>query len=78
MRFKCSNLVSSKLTLQYIINEQQHYDSIFLHGSIKHIMLDVKNIKDTFNFMARYISNKQVDHSKTNDLKDFNGISKAI
>ena len=28
--------------------------------------------------MARYISNKQVDHLKTNDLEDFNGISEAI
>ena len=82
MRFKCSNLVSSKLTPQYIINEQQHYDPtcgqathikddmviniqllydshapmepdlwngnfhlIFLHRSIKHIVLNVKNIK---------------------------------
>ena len=28
--------------------------------------------------MARYISNKQVDLSKSNNLKDFNGISAAI
>ena len=28
--------------------------------------------------MARYISNKQVDSLKSNDLKDFNSISKAI
>ena len=28
--------------------------------------------------MARYISNKQIDSLKLNDLEDFNGISKAI
>ena len=28
--------------------------------------------------MARYISNKQVDSLKSNDLEDFNSISKAI
>jgi len=28
--------------------------------------------------MARYITNKQVDSSKPNDLKDFNSIGKAI
>ena len=32
----------------------------------------------SLNFMARYISNKQVDSLKSNDLEDFNSISKAI
>jgi len=40
--------------------------------------LDVKNIKNSLNFIARYITNKQVDSSKLNDLKDFNGIGEAI
>jgi len=31
---------------------------ISLHGFIEHIVLDFKNIRDSLNFMARYISNK--------------------
>jgi len=34
------------------------FHSISLHGSIKHIVLDSKNIKDSLNFMAKYIVNK--------------------
>jgi len=41
-------------------------------------VLDFKNIRDSLNFMARYIFNKQVDSSKSNDLEDFNGIGEAI
>ena len=52
--------------------------SISLHGSIKHIASDSKNIKDLLNFMAKYIANKQVDPAKSNDLEDFKGIGEAI
>jgi len=55
-----------------------NFHPISLHRSIEHIVLDFKNIRDSLNFMARYISNKQVDSSKSNDLKDFNSIGKAI
>ena len=55
-----------------------NFHPISLYGSIEHIVLDFKNIRDSLNFMARYISNKQVDSSKSNDLEDFNGISEAI
>jgi len=55
-----------------------NFYSISLHGSIEHIASDAKNIKDTLNFMARYISNKQVESLKSNDLEDFNSISEAI
>ena len=55
-----------------------YFHPISLHKSIEHIVLDSKNIRDSLNFMARYISNKQVDSLKLNDLEDFNSISKAI
>jgi len=55
-----------------------NFHPISLHGSIKHIASDAKNIKDTLNFMVRYISNKKVDCLKSNDLEDFNGIGKTI
>ena len=54
------------------------FHSISLHGSIKHIASDSKNIKDLLNFMAKYIANKQVDPAKSNDLEDFKGIGEAI
>ena len=55
-----------------------NFHPISLHRSIEHIASDSKNIRDSLNFMARYISNKQVDSLKSNDLEDFNSISKAI
>ena len=54
------------------------FHPISLHRSIKHIASDAKNIKDLLNFIAEYITNKQVDSSKVNNLEDFIGISKAV
>ena len=51
---------------------------ISLHGSIKHIASDMKNIKDSLKFMAKYISNKQIEPTKANNLIDFNGIGDAV
>ena len=51
---------------------------IFFHGSIKHIVLDAKSIKESLKFIAKYISNKQVESSKVNDLDNFNSISNAV
>jgi len=73
------------IQLQYNLNALTEPDlwngsfhPILLHGSIKHIALDSKNIKNSLNFMAKYIANKQVDLAKSNDLKDFKGIGEAI
>ena len=45
---------------------------------MEHLVLDLKNIKDFLNFIAKYISNKQVDSSKSNNLEDFHGMGKAV
>ena len=45
---------------------------------MKYITSDAKNIKDSLNFIARYIANKQVNSSKANDLEDFNNIGEFI
>ena len=45
---------------------------------MEHLALDAKNIKDLLNFMAKYISNKQVDLVRSNDLNDFKGIGEAL
>ena len=55
-----------------------NFHPISLHDSIKYLALDLKNIKDSLNFMAKYITNKQVDLAKSNDLENFNSIGKAI
>jgi len=56
----------------------ENFYPISLHGSMEHLVLDSKNIKNSLNFMAKYISNKQVDSSKSNDIEDFYSIGKAI
>ena len=54
------------------------FHPISLHRSIKHIASDVKNIKNSLKFMAKYISNKQIKPSKANNLDDFNSIGNAV
>jgi len=54
------------------------FHSISLHGSIKHFASDLKSIKDSLNFMMKYITNKQVNGKEVNDLKDFDSIGDAI
>ena len=55
-----------------------NFQSISLHGSVKHIASDLKNIKQSLNFIVKYISNKKVNPKSSNDLEDFNGIGDAV
>ena len=55
-----------------------NFHPISLHSSIEYLASDSKNIKNSLNFMAKYISNKQVDSLKSNNLEDFNSIGEAI
>jgi len=54
------------------------FHSIFLHSSVEQITSDMKNIKQSLNFMARYISNKKVNPKSSNDLNDFDGIGDVV
>ena len=54
------------------------FHPISLHSSIEHIALDSKNIKNSLNFIAKYITNKQVDLAKSNNLEDFKSIGEVI
>ena len=45
---------------------------------MKHLALDFKNIKNSLNFMAKYISNKQVEFSKSNNLENFHSIGEVV
>jgi len=55
-----------------------NFHLISLHGSIEQIASGTKSIKNSLNFMARYISNKKINPSKTNDLSDFDSIGDSI
>ena len=54
------------------------FHPISLHSLIKYIASDTKNIKDSLNFMARYITNKHVSSNKANDLKEFKSMGDSI
>ena len=54
------------------------FHPIFLHGLIKHLASDSRNIKVTLNSLAKYILNKNVSSAKVNDLKDLDGMGDAI
>ena len=55
-----------------------NFQSISLYGSIKHTTSDTKSIKDSLNFMVKYISNKKVNPKTANDLKDLDGIGDSV
>ena len=55
-----------------------NFHPISLHGLIEHIGSDAKNIKDSLKFMAKYITNKQIDSSRANELDDFKGVREAV
>jgi len=64
------------------LTELNLWDSSFhpisLHGSMEYLASDTKNIKDLLNFMAKYISNKQVNLVRSNNLNNFKGIGEAL
>ena len=55
-----------------------NFHPISLHSSIEQIASDTKSIKDSLNFMVRYIKNKKVKASKINNLSDFDGMGDSI
>ena len=54
------------------------FHPISLHGSIEHFASDSKNIKVSFNFLTKYIKNKQTNGNTINNLSDFDGMGNAI
>jgi len=83
-----SNLNSSEnvmnIQLPYNINQVMELDIydgnfhlVLLHGSINHLAFDVKNIKESLYCITKYILNKRVENSKTNDINDLKDIGEA-
>jgi len=48
-----------------------------LHGSIEHLVFDIKNIKETLRRMQKYILDKAIKGKKANNIKDLEGVGKA-
>ena len=55
-----------------------NFHLVSLHDLIEHLGLDVKSIKDSLRFITKYITNKQIESSKANDLEDFKGIEEVV
>ena len=55
-----------------------NFHPISLHGFIKHLASDAKSIKDSLTFIAKYIGNKQLDLTRSNEIEDFKDIGEAI
>ena len=45
---------------------------------MEHLVSDALNIKESLTRMHKYIASKSIDNNKTNDVKDLNGMGKAI
>ena len=54
------------------------FNPISLHGSMEHLIYDIKNIKVTLDFMAKYIQNKKVNNIQANNVTEFEGMGDAI
>ena len=77
-----SNMVI--IQLNYDINQalkpeswDGEFHAISLHGSIEHLVSNVKNIKNSLSRMHKYILGKTINNDKANDVKDLEGISKV-
>ena len=73
------------IQLPYDINaftEPELWDGSFhpisLHRSLEHLASDTENIKDSLNFVTKYISNKQIDPKKSNNIQDFKGMGEVV
>ena len=55
-----------------------NFQPISLHGLVEYIASDLKNIKQSLNFMVRYIFNKKVNPKSSNNLNDFDGIGDVV
>lgn len=54
------------------------FRAISLHGSMEHLASDIKNIKDLLLRMQNYILSKSIEGDKANNIKDLEGVGKAV
>jgi len=56
----------------------ENFYAVLLHSSMKHLVSDVLNIKKSLTRMRKFIAGKSINSDKANNLKDLNGMGKAI
>ena len=73
------------IQLSYDINQaldseswNGNFHAISLHRSMEHLILDIKNIKDSLIKMCKFILGKSIEGNKANNIKDLKGIGKAV
>jgi len=79
----CENMVNIHLNydLDKALDSESwdgNFHTVSLHGSMKHLASDALNIKESLTRMQKYIASKSIDNDKANDVKDLNGMDKAI
>jgi len=47
---------------------------IFLYGFLEHFPSDSKNIKESMIYMAKYIENKKINNTKSNNVSELKSI----
>jgi len=72
------------IQLNYDINQaldpefwDGNFQAISSHGSMEHLVSDIKNIKESLTRMHKYILSKSIDNDKANNIKDLEGIGKT-
>ena len=55
-----------------------NFQAISLYGSMEHLALDALNIKKSLIRMKKFIAGKSINGDKANDVKDLEGMGKAI
>ena len=54
-----------------------NFHPISLYGLLKHLVSNADSIRKSITYTAIYIKNKNIETAKSNDIKDFKGISKV-
>lgn len=54
------------------------FRAISLYRSMEHLASDIKNIKDSLHRMQKYILGKVINGDRANNIKDLEGIGKAV
>jgi len=54
------------------------FHAISLHGSMEHLVSDVKNIKDSLLRIGKYIKGKSIIDGNANSVKDLEGVGKVV
>jgi len=81
----CSLQKAINIQLLYGINQATNQDSwsssfysVLLYGLLGHLPLDSKNIKEFLHYITNYIKHKSIDHTKSNNILNLNGIGEVV